>query len=191
MRCFSLLHAFSLFRSLACNSELFTRLTQSKCAKYIKTLIIGFFIHSIFASAQDACVDAQAITITPVNERGRLNGVMRGGLLIGSAMGSAGLSWIIRNRGYLTAALINSTFLFTFTLITFFIKEKSDDKLLSCGLRESNIQNRKYQREHNYTIKEIFVQVVKGLLSPSSLRSSIPIFIVYLCHSTFRQAYNG
>lgn len=159
--------------------------------KYIKTLIIGFFIHSIFASAQDACVDAQAITITPVNQRGRLNGVMRGGLLIGSAMGAAGLSWTIRNRGYLTAALINSTFLFTFTLITFFIKEKSDDKLLSCGLRESNIQNRKYQREHNYTIKEIFVQVVKGLLSPSSLRSSIPIFIVYLCHSTFRQAYNG
>jgi len=29
---------FLLYSCLACNADLFTRLTQSKCAKYIKTL---------------------------------------------------------------------------------------------------------------------------------------------------------
>ena len=43
---------------------------------YVLNLAIAFFIHSIFASIQDASVDAQAITTIPVTERGRINAFM-------------------------------------------------------------------------------------------------------------------
>jgi PAT family beta-lactamase induction signal transducer AmpG len=159
--------------------------------EYIKTLVVTFFIHSIFASIQDASVDAQAITIIPLNERGRINGFMRGGFLVGSAMGAAGLSWILRNRGYLTAAFINSLFLFVFTFLTFFIKEKSDDQLFPCRKRKVDSKTNKYQQEHDYSIMKLFRELFKGLISFPSLRLFIPILIVYSCQSAFIRAYNS
>jgi PAT family beta-lactamase induction signal transducer AmpG len=159
--------------------------------KYIKTLVVAFFIHSIFASIQDASVDAQAITTIPLNERGRLNGFMRAGFLVGSAMGAAGLSWVLRNRSYLAAASINSIALFIFTLITFFIKEKSDDKLFPCSKNKINSKNQKYQQEKNYSILKLFKELFKGLLAAQSLRLFIPILIVYASQAAFIRAYNS
>jgi PAT family beta-lactamase induction signal transducer AmpG len=157
--------------------------------KYIKTLVVAFFIHSIFASIQDASVDAQAITTIPLNERGRLNGFMRAGFLVGSAMGAAGLSWVLRNRSYLAAASINSIALFIFTLITFFIKEKSDDQLFPC--QKLKLNSKVYQKENNYSILRLFKELFKGLVSLQSLRLFIPILIVYSCQSAFIRAYSG
>lgn len=159
--------------------------------KYIKTLVIAFFIHSIFASIQDASVDAQAITIIPLNERGRINGFIRGGFLVGSAMGAAGLSWTLRKYGYLTAALINSMFLFLFTFLTFFIKEKCDDELFPCKTKKINSKRKTYQQEQDYTIIKLFIELFKGLLASQSLRLFIPILIVYLSQSAFIRAYNS
>ncbi|MGI4971336.1 MAG: MFS transporter, partial [Janthinobacterium lividum] len=50
-----------------------------------------FFVHSVFASIQDASVDAIAISVVPVAERGRVNAFMRGGFLLGWAVGGAAL----------------------------------------------------------------------------------------------------
>lgn len=159
--------------------------------EYIKTLVVAFFIHSIFASIQDASVDAQAITTIPLNERGRLNGFMRAGFLVGSAMGAAGLSAILRTYGYFTCAIINSMFLLAFTIVTFFIKEKSKDSLFPCHRRKINRKNRRYEEEHDYSIWKLFRELFKGLLSFPSLRLFIPILIVYASQSAFIRAYNG
>ena len=160
-------------------------------SQYINTLVIAFFIHSVFASIQDASVDAQAITTIPLNERGRLNGFMRAGFLVGSAVGAAGLSATLRAYGYFTCAMINSMFLLTFTILTFFIKEKSDDHLFPCSRKKSHRKNRRYQEEHDYSIWKLFRELFKGLLSFPSLRLFIPILIVYACQSAFIRAYNG
>src|SRR5690348_11702052 len=41
-----------------------------------------FCVHSVFASVQDASVDATAISIVPVTEQGRANAFMRAGYLL-------------------------------------------------------------------------------------------------------------
>src|ERR1700712_868198 len=51
----------------------------------VPLLSLAFFIHSIFASVQVSSVDAMAITITPVAQRGRINAYMRGGFLLGTS----------------------------------------------------------------------------------------------------------
>ncbi|CAF5030470.1 unnamed protein product, partial [Rotaria sp. Silwood1] len=158
--------------------------------KYIKTLVIAFFIHSIFASIQDASVDAQAITTIPLNERGRINGFMRGGFLVGISLGAAGLAWMLRNWSYLGAASVNSLFLLIFTVITFFIKENSDDQLLSRRCRKGYGKRRPYENRHNYSILRLFIELFKGLFAFQSIRLFIPILLVYACQSAFIRAYN-
>ena len=159
--------------------------------KYITALVVAFFVHSIFASIQDASVDAQAITSIPLHERGRINGFMRGGFLVGSALGAAGLSWVLRNWSYLAAASINSSFLFLFTFITFFIKEKSDDQLFPCNRQKFARRRQQYQPTNDYSYLRLFVELFKGLLSPQSLRLFIPILVVYATQAAFIRAYNS
>ena len=166
-------------------------LVRNPPTEYVKTLVIAFFVHSVFASIQDASVDAQAITTIPLSERGRVNGFMRGGFLVGSAVGAAGLSWILRNRSYILAASINSVILFTFTFITFFIKEKSDDKLLPCSRRKGDRRKKHYTKPYDYSICRLFIELFKGLLSLQSLRFFIPILLVYASQSAFIRAYNS
>ena len=159
--------------------------------QYIKTLVVAFFVHSVFASIQDASVDAQAITTIPLNERGRINSFMRGGFLVGSALGAAGLSWVLRTWSYLAAASINSAFLFIFTFITFFIKEKSDDQLFPCARQKFARRRQQYQRTNNYSFLRLFVELFKGLIAPESLRLFIPILVVYATQAAFIRAYNS
>jgi PAT family beta-lactamase induction signal transducer AmpG len=93
-------------------------------AAQVSTLAAAFFIHSVFASLQDASVDAMAISIIPETDRGRVNAFMRGGMLLGSGVGAAGMSYLIRNGGFFYAALAQSLVLLSMTAITFFIKDK-------------------------------------------------------------------
>lgn len=155
----------------------------------IQTLVITFFIDSVFVSIQDASVDAQAIATIPLNERGRINDFMRGGFLVGSALGAAGLTRILRNINYSTAASINSTFLLIFTLITFFIKENADDQLFPFTRKRSSKLQRHYQLKHDYSISKLFYELFKDLLSWSSLRLFIPILIVYASQAAFMRDY--
>lgn len=91
----------------------------------------AFALHGIFASLQDVSVDALAITIVSPAERGRVNAFMKGGMVIGQAIGAAGLSILIRTVGFHQAALTQSGILFAFTVITFFIREQPNDALVS------------------------------------------------------------
>ncbi len=89
-----------------------------------------FFIHSIFASFQDTSVDATAIFVVPEQERGRVNAFMRGGILIGTAIGAAVLSTILHYYNFFTAACLQSALLLVFTIVTFFTRIDKKDKLL-------------------------------------------------------------
>lgn len=101
-----------------------------------------FLVHSIFASVQDASVDALAISTIPEKERGRMTAFMRGGFLVGISVGSALLSLMLRNYGFHAAALTMSLFLLILTVVTFFIKEKPEDALFSFSA--STIQQSDY-----------------------------------------------
>jgi PAT family beta-lactamase induction signal transducer AmpG len=105
-------------------------LTISDPVGQLGALSLAFFVHSIFASIQDASVDAMAIGITPENERGRVNAFMRGGMLTGVGLGAALFAYLIRAYGFFPAALAQSLLLLLFTAFTFFLRERPGDALL-------------------------------------------------------------
>ncbi len=84
----------------------------------ITTIAVIFFIHSIFASFQDTSVDATAILVVPEKERGRINAFMRGGWLMGIVVGAAVLSTILHLYNFFTAALMQSSILLVFTIVS-------------------------------------------------------------------------
>lgn len=145
-----------------------------------------FFIHSIFASIQDASVDATAISVVPQTQRGRINAFMRGGFLFGVAIGSALLSYVLHAAGFMYAVLLQSALLLMFTIITFFIKINPHDRLLPSFSK---------QQTHDVTVKEsphlktLFRKLFSGIIQSASLRNFGIIAVVYLCFSIFIRGY--
>lgn len=145
-----------------------------------------FFMHSIFASVQDASVDAMAISIVPADERGRLNGFMRGGFLLGIAFGSAGLSTVLHMHGFRTAAIVQSCILFAFTILFFYTRLNAGDALMPVrrngGRRESS-------KPENPGIKVLFRKIFRGITSKKSIRYFAVVASIYFCSSVFIRSY--
>ncbi len=148
-------------------------------------LTLVFFTHSIFASIQDASVDALAISLVPKNEMGRLNAFMRGGFLAGVSFGAAVLSMALHKFGFLTAVLIQSLTLLFFTVVTFFIKLDPADPLLpSFGNKQPR------HLEDNPSVKEIFNNLWRGISEPKSFRIFGIIAGAYMCFSIFIRSFS-
>lgn len=145
-----------------------------------------FFVHSNFASVQDASVDAIAISVVPAGERGRVNAFMRGGYLFGVAMGAAGLSYILHTFSFAAAVLCQSAILFVFTMLTFFIKLDRHDPLLPSFGKHKRPDVAEGENPH---LKWLFKQLYTGIMRKPSLRSFGIIAIVYLCFSVFIRCY--
>lgn len=145
-----------------------------------------FFIHSNFASIQDASVDAIAISVVPSEERGRVNAFMRGGYLTGVAMGAAGLSYVLHAYGFDAAVICQSTLLLIFTVLTFFIKLDKNDPLLPTF---GHHKKPEIAEGENPSLKELFRQLYKGMTLPVSLRNFGIIAAVYFCFSVFIRSY--
>jgi MFS transporter, PAT family, beta-lactamase induction signal transducer AmpG len=157
-------------------------------ASSVTFLGIAFFIHSTIASVQDASVDAMAISTIPERERGRINAFMRGGFLVGTALGAAGLAWVLRNAGFHTAVLTQSAFLLALTVVTFFIRERATDALLPGQVVPPAAAVA--QRTHNHSIGWLFRELFRGLAARESLRWFVPILLVFSCQNAFKRAFD-
>ncbi|WP_207434772.1 MFS transporter [Sabulibacter ruber] len=138
-----------------------------------------FFTHSLFASVQDASVDALAISLVSDREKGRVNGFMRGGLLLGISFGAAGLSYLLHAYGFAIAAGTMSAVLLLFTLL--FIATPMQGKE---ALRIS-IQG---QTDSNPEFRLVFTRLFRSLLSRESLAVFGLVFFSYLCFSLFTRS---
>jgi len=145
-----------------------------------------FFIHSIFASIQVASVDAMAITIAPLNERGKLNGFMRGGFLLGTAFGAAALSYIMHAHGFRTAVLLQTIILSIFTIVFFFTKIKRGDVLLPWN---TSGQKEIMQPVNNPHLIILFKRIYAAITNKKSLRYFLVVALVYFCSSVFIRSY--
>ncbi|MCY7351423.1 MAG: MFS transporter [Cytophagaceae bacterium] len=151
-------------------------------------LTAAFCVHSIFASVQDASVDAMAISVIPVAERGRINAFMRGGMLFGVGVGAAVLSTVLARYGFRQAAFTLSAILLFFTIITCFIRERREDSLLPNFNREPvPLQTLRWQ---NQSFRWLFSELMKGLFARSGFLLFGAIITVYFCQSVFIRAYN-
>ncbi len=157
-------------------------------ASNVTLLGLAFLIHGTFASVQDASVDAMAISTIPEQERGRINAFMRGGFLLGTGLGAAGLSYVLRHQGFHTAVLAQSAFLLLLTLFTFFIRERASDALFP-GQRVDPTQQRAAQH-HTHPIGWLFRELFRGLTARTSLRWFLPILLVYSAQNAFIRAFN-
>ncbi len=150
-------------------------------------LSVAFFVHSIFASIQDASVDAMAINLTPEDERGRVNAFMRAGILLGIGVGSALFAYLIRAYGFFYAALAQSVLLLLFTVITFFIKEQPGDVLLPS--RRSVRAAHAEVAGHVPSLRWLFKELFRGLTTRRSAWLFGAIALIYLCISLFKRAF--
>ncbi len=148
-----------------------------------------FFVHSLFASIQDASVDATAIAIVPKQEQGRINAFMRSGLLLGVAAGAAGFSTLLHQFGFFYAAACQSLLLLLFTVLTYITKiDRSDSYIPSFNLKNSGQPNPK--KTENPNLKWLFKQLYKGIVQKNSLQVFGLIALVYLCLSIFIRSYS-
>jgi len=162
--------------------------------RQVGILSVVFFVHSVFASVQDASVDALAISVTPEGERGRSNAFMRGGFLSGISLGAALLAYLLRNGGFTLAATVQSVLLLGFTVLTFFIKERPEDALWPARLKPMpsapGTVVRPRSLRQTYTLGWLFQQLLRGLTTRRSLLLFVPMLAYYACVSVFNRAYS-
>ena len=155
----------------------------------ISFVTAAFVIHSTFASIQDASVDATAIAIVPVLEQGRVNAFMRAGLLLGVAVGAAGLSTLLHMYGFLYAAAGQSLLLLILTIATYFTKiDRTDSYRFSFHIRQS--PSPEQNDEENPSLKWLFTQLYRGIVHKKSLQIFGLIALVYLCMSIFIRSFS-
>jgi PAT family beta-lactamase induction signal transducer AmpG len=157
--------------------------------RQLSLLGVLFFVHSVFASIQDASVDAIAISVVPVAERGRVNAFMRAGSLAGWAVGGAALSYLLHHGGFGRAALVQSLVLLALTVLTFFIKlERTDQLLPRFGASQRPIQP-VLTDEENPSLGWLFRELWRSMVEKHSLRAFAIIILSYLAASLFGNAY--
>lgn len=161
-------------------------LAVSRPEAQLTGIALVFFVHSVFASVQDASVDAMAIDVVPVAQRGRLNAFMRAGILWGISFGAAVLSLVLHRFGFTTAVLIQSGILLLFTVITFFIKLQRTDPLLP---RFAWNGPKKINPEAT-NLKTVFRALWRSITERYNLRTAGVIMLSYIAFGTFIRSFN-
>ena len=147
-------------------------------------LTVAFVVHGVFASLQDVSVDALAITVTPSLERGRVNALMKGGMITGQAIGAAGLAVLLRYSGFQSAALVQSGILLVLTVVTFFVRERPEDALFS--LRSTGWRA---DTRVDASFRSLLSELVRALLAPQNLLLFGAIALVFIAERLFQRVF--
>ena len=81
------------------------------------------FLHSIFAATQDVSIDALIINVVVRDERGKINGFMNAGMLIGRSIFGGGTLIIASSLGLNYAIILLIVTIFSTMFLLLFIKE--------------------------------------------------------------------
>ncbi len=85
---------------------------------------------NIFASLQDVAVDALAVDLLEPHERGKANGLMYGCSYGGSAIGGAGIGWVVGSAGLRAGLSAQVLMIMGIMLIPLLVRERPGEKLL-------------------------------------------------------------
>ena len=157
-------------------------------ATQVMAMSVAFLIHGLFASVQDASVDAMAISLIPESERGRVNAFMRAGLQVGVGVGAAAWAILIRHHGFFAAALAQSLVLLAMTGITLFIRERPGDSLVPWGSRTHEADP--LDRAPSPNLRRVFAETFRGFFAPRSLLVFGVVLFVYTGMAIFIRAYS-
>ncbi|PRY40101.1 PAT family beta-lactamase induction signal transducer AmpG [Spirosoma oryzae] len=156
-------------------------------------LAIAFSLHGVFASLQDVSVDALAISTVAVAERGRVNAFMKGGMVVGQAIGAAGLAYLIRNGSFQLAAIAQSVTLLAFTVLTFFIREQPGDAFVSFKRRivtPTPAPGKLPVTRPDWSFGPLLRTLLRAILLPRPLLIFGAIALVFIGERLFQRAFN-
>lgn len=179
-------HWVLLTQLAAFGASLFLLLVNDP-ASQLQLVSALFFTHSVFASVQDASVDAMAISLCPAAERGRVNAFMRGGFLLGISFGAAVLSAALHYYSFRVAAGVQSTFLLLLTLVFFFTKLEPGDRLLPDFSRKRNEEK---DVPENPLLRRLFRDLWQAAIRQESLKVFLLIAVGYFCFSVFIRSFS-
>jgi PAT family beta-lactamase induction signal transducer AmpG len=89
------------------------------------------FVHNAFGSLQDVATDALAVDLLSPEERGRANGVMWGGKVLGIALGGAGLSTLMEQTSFKVVLIVQVVILGAVMLLPLLVRERSGEPRLA------------------------------------------------------------
>jgi len=81
-------------------------------------------VANIFVSLQDVAVDALAVDLLKEEERGVANGLMYGSSYLGTAIGGAGLGYVVATFGIQAGLIGQAVLLFLIMLLPVFVRER-------------------------------------------------------------------
>ena len=164
-------------------------------ATQVTALSVAFLIHGLFASVQDASVDAMAISIIPEAERGRINACMRAGIMVGAGLGAAVWATLIHDIGFTAAAIAQSAVLLTMTLLTAFVREQPCDSLVPWGQRSEVAatilpdDSIGPNSTPDPSLGHVFSELARGFFVARSLVIFALVVLVYTGEAVFIQAF--
>ena len=121
-------------------------------------------VANIFVGLQDVSVDAMAVDLLTDEDRERVSGFMYGASYLGTAIGGAGLGWVIAKYGIQQAMICQCLLLAVSLLLPIFVRERRGDKFF--GFKHD-------QDQKNRQASLRFVRLGKDLFQAFSLRSTL------------------
>lgn len=150
----------------------------------LQGLMTAFVLHGVFASLQDVSVDAMAITVVPASERGRVNALMKAGMVTGQAIGAAGLALLLQYGGFQLAALLQSVLLLSLTILTGFVRERPQDVWFSTIYhRQSGVSTK------TESFRSLLGELTQALLAGPNLLLFGAVAVIFIGERLFQRVY--
>ena len=125
------------------------------------------FIHSFAAASQDVSIDAMVINVIAKNERGKLNGFMNAGMLIGRSIFGGGTLIIAYALGLNYMLILLAAIIFFTTLLLLFVEEP---------ISSSEINNQFEVFKRNFSLsfrkKNTWLAILFALTSASAFEAA-------------------
>ena len=139
-------------------------------------MIAGFFI-SFFGAFQDVATDGMAIDVIPEDQQARANGLMWGSKTIGTSLSLVISTALINTIGFSMAISSICIAVACIIFVPILFRERPGEKLLPWTKGKVSENSKKVQLE---SWKQIFKNLFKVMILPSSLLMGIGIFILGL-----------
>jgi len=146
---------------------------------------LGFVI-AVFITFQDISTDALAIDIVPVEEQAKVNGLMWGAKVIGTAISLALGTWMINNYGFFIALFSLSLIVLLIMLIPLLLRERPNEKLLPWTSGNASEISTQLQLE---SFKKIFKSLFSVIKLSNSLLVILSIFFTVVGLSFIRTIF--
>ena len=125
------------------------------------------FIHSFAAASQDVSIDAMVINVIAKHERGKLNGFMNAGMLIGRSIFGGGTLIIAYELGLNYMMVLLAGIIFSTMLLLLFVEEP-----ISVSKSENQFENFKSNFILSFRKKNTWLAILFALISASAFESA-------------------